>query len=129
MCVRLLGALRGGSGGLQEAATAAGLDLKLPQKLQGTGRVLFELAWGDCACALATSKDGGERVAAFAGALLVRGARLQFLLFDEQDGPGRFDQADEPGAAGVEAPTLSLGDLARRGLHALLDGRAMEVGQ
>ena len=119
MCVRLLGAVLGGNGGLHEAATAAGLDLKLPGRLQGTGRVLFELAWGDCACALATRKDGGERVASFASTVLVRGARLQLLLFDEQDGPGRFD--------GASAPELAMSELAARGLHALLDGRAVEV--
>ena len=119
MCVRLLGAVLGGSGGLREAAVAAGLDLRLPERLQGTGRVLFELAWGDCACSLATSRDGGERVAAFAASVLVRGARLQLLLFDEQEGPGSFD--------GAPAPELALGELAARGLHALLDGRAMEV--
>ena len=51
MCVRLFGALLGGPGGLSEAAGQAGLDLVLPPALQGTGRVLFELAFEGSGCA------------------------------------------------------------------------------
>lgn len=119
MCVRLVGAVLGGSAALSEAAWQAGLDLRLPPMMQGMGRVVFELAWGECACALATSPDGGERVVTFATQVLQGGARLQLLLFDEREGPGRFD--------GSPAEPLALCELAIRGIAALSEGRAAEL--
>ena len=120
MCVRLFGALLGGPGGLSEAAGLAGLDLVLPPALQGTGRVLFELAFegSGCACALVEARDGGGRLVRFAAPLLQRGARLQLLLCDSAAGPDRFDVASALG--------LSLGHL-EAGLGPLASGQVAEL--
>ncbi len=120
MCVRLFGALLGGPGGLSEAAGLAGLDLVLPPALQGTGRVLFELAFegSGCACALAKTPGGGGRLVRFAAPLLERGARLQLLLCDAEVGPGKFDAAS---ALGLPLSRLSAG------LEPLASGQVAEL--
>jgi hypothetical protein len=83
--------------------------------------VLFELAFegSGCACPLAASADGGKRLAQFAQPLLQRGARLQLLLCDAQEGPGKFDSASAVG--------FSLARLQAAGLGALASGRVGEV--
>jgi hypothetical protein len=98
----------------------AGLDLVLPPALQGTGRVLFELAFegSGCACALVEARDGGGRLVRFAGPLLQRGARLQLLLCDAQEGPGKFDAAS---ALGLPLARLS------GGLGPLASGQVAEL--
>ena len=123
MCLRLFGAISGraDAAGL---AFRAGLDLRPDprpiDRAAGAQVLLVELSWGDCACALATSADGGERLAVFAEGLFAAGARLQLLLLDELDDP-RFGS--------LPVNTVALSTIRSQGLSALDRGAAAEVSE
>jgi len=119
MCLRLFAALSGNAADVAGLAFEAGLDLRIdPREGNQPGVRLVELAWGDCACALATSRDGGERVGAFAEGLIDGGGRVQLLLVDERE---------EPCFGSLPVNKLPLSTIRSQGLAALDRGRAVEV--
>ena len=119
MCLRLFGALSGSAADLAGLAFGSGLDLRIDRREGKQPDVLLvELAWGDCACALATSADGGQRVAAFAEGLIDGGGRIQLLLIDE---------AEEPRFGSLPVNPLPLSTIRSQGLAALDRGTAVEV--
>ena len=118
MCLRLLVAISGEARELPALAFRCGLDLRAPAEGSLGQLNLIELAWGDCACALATRADGGERLARFAEELCAGGARVQVLL---------IDQLDEPRFGPAQAAPLAFSALSTLGLAALELGTAVEL--
>ena len=115
MCFRLYAATDA-PGPLETWAFRAGLDFTLLSEADGLRR--FELARGDCACALRTQRRAGRWLGELARAIQAAGGRLDLLLVDEDTaypfGPG------DPRPLRVEVLEAS-------GLAALPEGRAVRI--
>ena len=115
MCFRLYAATSA-SGPLETWAFQAGLDFTLLSEAEGVRR--FELARGDCACALRTQRRTGRWLGALARRIQAAGGHLDLLLVDE-DAVYTF-------TAGDPRP-LPLEVLEASGLAALPEGHVVRI--
>jgi hypothetical protein len=120
MCYRLLAAVHLGASPapdalaqLEQLAAALGLDMRTSPSGPEHGYV--EIAWGDCACSLYSTKAGRERAVGFVEALLQRGEHLHLLLFTDAEPPQLSPSPPEK---------VALECFRTQGLQALPEGRA-----